>query len=285
MDNQGEAITANTETDLETPTPRDFLAEAKRQGWTEKDEFKGDPDKWVDAQTFVERQEDNIGLLRKKTGFLERKLAEQDQLIARSAKHLSDLDQRAYERAMAAIKAQMEQAVEAGDVDEFKKLTAEADKLSADAKSEKSTYTADDAEIAMDEFREANPWYDRAHTARSTDDDIAARAYFDKLVKQNIGMAKPGPDQVAPDEFFGMISAKVAERYPQLSAKPSQQRAKPSPDVAAPTGGRMASSAKTYAALPADAKRACDDLIQMKVYGDIPADKAREKYAADYFGK
>ena len=29
--------------------------EAREMGWTDKDGFKGDPEKWVDAATFVDR--------------------------------------------------------------------------------------------------------------------------------------------------------------------------------------------------------------------------------------
>lgn len=39
----------------ETQSAPDFETEARSQGWRPKEEFQGEPTKWVDAQTFVER--------------------------------------------------------------------------------------------------------------------------------------------------------------------------------------------------------------------------------------
>lgn len=255
---------------------RDFTAEAMAQGWTDKDEFKGDPDKWIDAKAFVERQDTNLGLLRKKTDYLERELAKQQKAAAKAADFFDKAEKRAYERALAEIRSQQEAAVEAGDVDQFRKLTAEADNLKP-----KSQYTGQDAAVAMAEWREANVWYNRASTARGTDQEIAAVAYFDRMVEANISKATPGPDQMPPDEFFAMIGQKVLEKYPMLNASPKAAHKRPESDVAAPTGGRSASGSKTYAALPPDAKKACDEMINMGyIKGTI--EEARSKYAASY---
>ena len=43
---------------------RDYEAEASEQGWTPKEDWKGDEAKWTDAQTFVERGEKIAGILK-----------------------------------------------------------------------------------------------------------------------------------------------------------------------------------------------------------------------------
>jgi len=50
---------------------RDYAKEAADDGWVDKDQWKGDPEKHVDAKTFVERGEKISGILKSKIGRLE----------------------------------------------------------------------------------------------------------------------------------------------------------------------------------------------------------------------
>ena len=58
-----------------------IIAEARRQGWRPKEEFKGDPATWVDPETFVERGKHFSATLQKKVSSLEQTLAEQRQTM------------------------------------------------------------------------------------------------------------------------------------------------------------------------------------------------------------
>jgi hypothetical protein len=51
-------------------------AQATRQGWTDKAHFKGDPKKWVDAKTFIERGERFAKNLENEVEALRKKMAE-----------------------------------------------------------------------------------------------------------------------------------------------------------------------------------------------------------------
>jgi hypothetical protein len=51
-------------------------AQATRQGWTDKAHFKGDPKKWVDAKTFIERGERFAKNLENEVDALRKKMAE-----------------------------------------------------------------------------------------------------------------------------------------------------------------------------------------------------------------
>lgn len=115
---------------------------ARKLGWRPKEQFRGDPDMWVDAEEFIRRGEEQIPLLRdnlRKTEArnqaLEREVkAFQSQMQAMQAQvqesrevslrlqsMLEKGEERAYKRAIAELEAKMDQAVEEGDVEAAKK--------------------------------------------------------------------------------------------------------------------------------------------------------------------
>jgi len=58
---------------------------AKAMGWSPKDEFRGDPDRWVDAETYVRRGEEFIPFLRANNKKLEEELGAQAKYAGRAA--------------------------------------------------------------------------------------------------------------------------------------------------------------------------------------------------------
>jgi hypothetical protein len=110
----GEVAALNVDTQSQ-PEERDFEAEARSHGWTPQEEFKGDPARWVDAETFIKRADEVMPLLKKQNAHQKRELEE----MKRTIKRLSAAEQRAYENARADIAAEMEAAVEAGDLTAF----------------------------------------------------------------------------------------------------------------------------------------------------------------------
>jgi hypothetical protein len=42
-------------------------------GWTAKEKFRGDPERWVDAATFVKNGEESLPILRERLRTLERR--------------------------------------------------------------------------------------------------------------------------------------------------------------------------------------------------------------------
>lgn len=99
---------------------REHEADAKKRGWTPKEEFKGDPTKWVDAKTFNQRSERYKRNLENEVASLRKEIADfkgtakafakfqQDQIDAKDAE-LQD--------ARAALKQQQRQAIREGDDD------------------------------------------------------------------------------------------------------------------------------------------------------------------------
>ncbi len=84
--------TGGDEHDDQQSGPRNYEAEAKLQGWTPKEDFKGDPAVWVDAETFIEKGNSNSGLLAKRNKILERRLAQMERDMTREFARLAERD-------------------------------------------------------------------------------------------------------------------------------------------------------------------------------------------------
>lgn len=114
----------------------DYEEQARMMGWTPQDHWRGDPDRWVDAETFVERAQTRPAIaaerLRKADAALaeERAAREMDQQIAQEQfKRLEGMSVVALKRQKEQIEksyaARMRQATEDGDVDTYDRLAAE----------------------------------------------------------------------------------------------------------------------------------------------------------------
>ena len=83
--------------------------EALAQGWVPKDEYEGDPDRWVDAGEFVRR-----GELFRKIESQSKELKDVRKALAELAKHNSKIREVEYARAIEGLKAQKKEAASPG---------------------------------------------------------------------------------------------------------------------------------------------------------------------------
>ena len=185
------------------PQERDYEAEARAHGWVPKDEFKGDPTRWTDAETFVKKADEVMPLLKKQNTALKRELEDVRKQIKRASEHFSKSEERAYERALNDLKARQEKAVADGDVEAFRAVDKELDELRKDTAPKGKTADVNplDVKEALIDFRDANPWYDAGGKERDYA-DLLAEKYADKT------------ESMQPAEFFSFIAQKVLERYP-----------------------------------------------------------------------
>ena len=107
---------------------RDYEALASEQGWTPKEGWKGDPDKWVDAETFYDRGEQIAGILKSKNAKLEDRLNRVEQ----SSKQLGDHFKKTIEaqrkksaETIQELEAKVAQAVNDSDGDSYQRLNRE----------------------------------------------------------------------------------------------------------------------------------------------------------------
>lgn len=237
---------------------------AMAMGWTPKGQFKGDPEKWVDAETFVKRGEEFLPFLKANNRRLEQahdravaKIAALEKAVQTSIQHISRADQRAYAKARADLDVELEQYAAAGNVEAVKAVTKDI----LDLQNE-TTAKADvpDVPAEMAAWQEANPWYgtDKALTA-------AVRAIADDVFEEGY----TGKAQLAE------VDRRIRAEFPAKFAKPTNPNRK-LPGAVEGVGTAPRRSGKTYSDLPPEARAMCDSFVR-----DIRG-FTREKFVADY---
>lgn len=288
----------DTTTQPEPPAPaaqdtgsKDYEQEARTLGWVPREEFRGDPDHWIDAKTFVERgrqvlpilQANNRRLLeqlnatRSELASLQSSLkAAQATIDAIEAGRAEDLKARVSET-IADLKSRIRAASEAGDhaavaeltekLVELKQaeVTASARPSKQDGDGKRPTMPTPPPEI-LDWYRQ-NPQYVR---------DVRRAALANAIAAE---MRQAGETSVGVP-FLEKVAAEVEKVLGGSRPGTSKVEGAANRRSAAPGSG------KTYADLPEDAKQACDKMIPRlvgpgKAYKD--AESWRRAYAAQYF--
>lgn len=153
------------DTDTGNGPDEQIVKAAREMGWTPQDKFKGDPEKWVDADEFVRRGENLLPLLRKSNARLKSELADRDTKIdtlqaqldnvsgtlERLDQHYSEANKRAAQGAINGLKEQLKAAREDGDIDKETELLeqiglAQSEKRRLDDEEEKRKKDKEEAE-------------------------------------------------------------------------------------------------------------------------------------------
>lgn len=249
MDGTGEidtsgAVVADTGDD----TPRDFAAEARQHGWTEKDAFKGDAAKWVDAETFVKRADEVMPFLKKQNTALKREMDELKRTFKQASAHFGKAEERAYTRALADLEAKHTEAVETGDVAAARAAMNEIGEVKADIaakpKPDEPGFDPLAARKELNTWVEENDWYVL---------DDAKRRYAD-MQAEMMGPANDWPD--GNKAWLGELGKRVERKF-----------AEPKPGITNGGGNRSApgGGGKSYNDLPALAKAACDKFVKQGI--------------------
>lgn len=234
---------------------------ALTMGWTPKEQFKGDPAKWVDAETFVKRGEEFLPFLKANNKRQEREIAKLREAVDRSVQHISKADQRAYERARRDLEAELERAAEAGDTAGVKAVAKEIVDLEKEvvAKPEdQPVWETPAGKAALTEFRSGNPWFEKDRVMTAAAVEIAGELAEGGLIEPKAQLAE--------------VSRRMRVEFAHKFTNP--RRADPAAVEGAGAGRRT--SAKGYSDLPADARQFCDELVRDKI-------TSRDKYVAEYF--
>lgn len=270
---------------------------ARSMGWRPLEEFRGDASKWVDAETFVNRGEHFLPILRKDRDELRKTneqlaqdLKETKRLLEASTEAINalrDYQSKATEQAVKKARADwinnLRDARERGDVDAEIAAQSEITKIDvalAAPKEEPKPAAPAPAPAAkpaagVDPDLQAwiadNRWYETDARKRALAHGIAEELRADPRNATLLGRA-----------FYDKISEEV-ENY--LGTPPGGSK------VAAggrPSGAGTSRRKMGYDDLPSDAKAACDKFARSLVgpgraYKDEAAWQA--KYVADYFSE
>lgn len=257
-----------SETGIESSNvdPTVVESEAREQGWLPKDEFKGDPDKWVSADEFVERGRHVMPLLRKnnerlmgqisqitsKVSQLEAQLeAARGDLEAFEEFHNEELTRRV-EETRASILAKLKVAKENQDTETEVQLTDDLIRLNSAEKSaesgEKVEKTANGHDKAPDNtqtpeylaWKAANEWFEVDQERTFEAMEAANRMLFE----MRTGKLK----EVKGAAFFRELDKRLS------SGRSVNGRVEGSRGGS--TGERR--TGRTYSDLPAEAKAVCD---------------------------
>lgn len=273
-------------------------AAAKALGWVPKEQFRGDPERWVDAEAFVRRGEEIMPILRQNNARLQAEvdglrgqLTEAQQTIKASQEAIEALKEyqgEATQQAVAQAKkdliAQIAAAREAGDVQGELELTGQLQDVRDAERDVKAATKPTTAPVATPApttapaanpewvaWQRENPWWgtDRRKTAlmiaeaeelRSdpANKGLVGRAFFDKALENVEAILDPRA-----------VHSKVEDGQGSATASPSK------------------SNKKTYKDLPQEAKDMCEFQADKLVgKGRAFSDKAawQAHYAKEYFG-
>ena len=184
--------------------------EAMASGWRPKEEFEGDPDRFIDAGEFIRR-----GELFSKIDHQNKELKQLRLAMDQFKAHHSQVEQKAYERAVADLKKQRKEALAEGDVDQYDQLDNAIENL------KEQRAVAVQQEIAQAQQQQVqpnaeftawvnkNPWY--------TNDAIMAGA-ADRFGTQ---LAREG---IPPLEVLKRVEAKIKEEFPHKFSNPNRNK-------------------------------------------------------------
>lgn len=271
---------------------------ASALGWQPKERWKGDPDKWVDADQYVKRGEEVLPFLRANNRKLEGELAGSKQKVGELTNALSEMKEQLdglteVQADMLAIRlkearrdllSRIRKAKEDGDdniVEELEEELEDNREASREIKDKKErvkekpaapkpSATPPEVPQEVQDWLARNPWYgaEGKENRRKTQ---MANALGNEANQQGMkGKAA-----------FDYIDRELAEQFAPSRGTSKTEEGRPSGGG----GGGGSGGGKSYKDLPADAKAMCD--AETRFYGEKKTfkDKAawQEHYAKTYF--
>jgi hypothetical protein len=254
----------------EQASERDWSADATKMGWVPKAEFKGDPNRWRDAEEYVKWGEEFLPFLKADNRDLRAELdslkKQQTDEIKRMSKLFDGTKKRLeaeYQDRLATLQAKREAAVASGNVAEFKLLDGKIDQLKADAIEEVEDHKpAKSNEDVQAEWVAANPWFEK-------DDDLtlAAIGYSNSIKRDDLSLE----DNLKQTTEF--LRKKFPDKFGGKKAAANGHAAVDG-GGAFPTAGKQA---KGWDDLPSDAKAAGEKFVRDGTFKDKSA------YAKAYY--
>lgn len=249
--------------------PSEVEAKALKMGWTPKDEFKGDPAKWRPAEEFVERGENMLPIVKAQVKRQEKEIAELKESMRQFGEYHTKTEMRAYERAVADLKAQRAAAIAAGDGEGFDRVDEQLTALRQEVETrERNKQAPKETELNPEyiEWESKNPWI------KDKDMEREATKVGENLIA--LGAKETGSD------FLDRVKDAMKLKFPE---KFENKRRETAPSVESGSPARRGGG-KSYADLPADAKAACERMAK-NAYSDKPKELAafKAEYVKNYF--
>lgn len=181
---------------------------AREQGWRPKEDYEGDPSKWVSAETFVAK-----GELIDRIESLGKKLKESEKTIKMLADHNLKVKESEFKRAVEYLKSQKKVAYENGDVDKIIELDDKIAEVRETQKAQANVVrdTPTDPHPDFTAWASDNKWYER-NTEMRADADTFGEAYL-----------RNNPTKT-PREVLEFVTTKIKKTYPEEFSNPNRNR-------------------------------------------------------------
>jgi hypothetical protein len=244
--------------DLEQMSEEEVLTEAMKQGFNP--EYEGDnkksPREFLEVafnhNKVLKERNDNLSQsneeLKEEIAILNRKM---EQIIEFS----NEQKQKAVEKAVRELTAQRNEAISDGDTE----LVQQLDKRIEDEKN----VAISNSNPILDAWMKQNPWYIK-------DDELGLEADIIARQLQETGRFRSTEHDY--QRLLDLVAKKVKSQFSERFKNPKKDNP---PDVESARQSPVDSSKKTYADLPPDAKKACDQFVRDKVM-------TRERYLELY---
>jgi len=203
---------------------------ARRLGWRPKEEFKGDEERWIDADTFVKRGEEILPIVQANNKALEKEVANLKKTLKEFSAHHTKVEQRAYQAALRDLEARQAAAVEANDLGEVREITRELAELG------KEVAPGPTEDPALTDWKDDNPWFGKDPIMRA-----AAVAIVDELIADGV---------TSLNKQLAAVDKRIREEFPHKFTNPRRSQAAAVEGSSTP----RRPAGKTFADLPPEAK-------------------------------
>jgi hypothetical protein len=267
-------------------------ARARNMGWTPREVFRGEAERWVDAPTFVERAERMLPLLQERNRALDRTVTGLKEQMTDQQKLLGDLVSRTrkaekvgYDRAMRELQQKRAEAVSQGDADTFNRVEAEIQSLGPPPEPEpaqprQNAAPANEVNPVVTAWVRRNTWFNRDPEANAA--AVAALSVVEKEF--------PGDSlEQHLDEVEQRIARRFPEHFPRRQARSNgngadyeDSRRSSAPQVMASSSApERRAGPRSFEAIPAEHKREYER--QRKMLDGKGSSFTKEEFAQYYW--
>ena len=242
------------------------ISDASNKGWVPKDKYDGDPSKWVDAKTFVERGKKFNVNLQREVDFLKNKVSQFEGTAKQAQKFYTEAMNRKDEEYSSAINELRKQKVEAMREGEDEQVIAIEDKIEIlrdDRKKFKDDAVLNEAPAQppkelIDWVEDGNQWFK---------DDVKLQAYAVEMAKEL--QRKDGT--LVGRKLLDRISEEIRSDFPN---KFGNQR-RNSPSITESSTVARSKNGKTEKDLPDEDRKIMKELVRS---GHLTADQFLKEY-------
>lgn len=191
-------------------TDNDYEDRARMQGWKPKEEYGGDPKGWVDAQTYVDRADNELPVAKATIRKLESEITQVRESFERMRKFKAE---KAKREALEASRVKHTKAIDDDGISASDALNRYEQERSAIEKqyTEEVPKTSNQPPVEVQQWIHNNPW------ANATDD----LGLFAQAVEHQIGNTNPS---MPPLQILNEVKKRAIQAFPSRFENPNRRK-------------------------------------------------------------